>query len=345
MDTMGVLHRLRLFLAMAVVIPATAAAQGELRFADLGDCALGSGDTIRDCKIGYRTFGTLSPDRSNAVLFPSWFTGTSEQLAGLIGPGRLIDSSRVFVVAVDAFGNGVSSSPSNSIAQSGSVFPRFTIRDMVRAQHRLVTDVLGLERLRAVVGISMGGMQAFEWLLTYPGFAQKAIPIVGSPQLSSFDLLVWETQLRTLEQCQQAGCADPATLFNLIGYMVLHTPQYRNGQTSREQFAAFVERLEEAGRRSFDAENVASQLRAMLAHDVAVGFGGSLEKAAEAVEGELLTVIGTHDHTVTPATSRLFTQLVGGKVLELDSPCGHVVFACETARIGAAVNAYLAPQR
>lgn len=342
---MAVLHRLGVVVALAVVSPAAAAAQGQLQFADLRECALESGETIRDCSIGYRTFGSLSGERSNVVLIPSWFTGTTEQLAGLIGPGKLIDSSKFFVIAVDAFGNGVSSSPSNSTAQPESAFPRFTIGDMVRAQHRLLTEVFGLDRLRGVVGISMGGMQAFEWLVAYPGFAEKVVPIVGSPQLSSFDLLLWETQLRMIEQCQQAGCTDPGTLFNLIGYLVANTPQYRNGQTSREEFAPFVERLEEEARRSFHAENVVSQLRAMLGHDVAARFGGSLEKAAQAVQSELLTVIGKHDHAVTPATARAFTGLVGGRILERDSPCGHAVFACETARIGAVVNEFLASNR
>lgn len=342
---MTVLPRLLLLLFASALFPVTAAAQGELRFADFGECPLESGETIRDCEIGYRTFGVLNRERSNAVLFPSWFTGTTQQLAGLIGPAELIDSSKFFIIAVDAFGNGVSSSPSNSTVQPDRAFPRFTILDMVRAQHRLVTEVFGLERLRGVVGISMGGMQAFEWLVSYPGFAEKVIPIVGSPQLSSFDLLLWETQLRLIEQCQQAGCADPGSLFNLVGYLVLNTPDYRNRQTPRDQVTAFIDRLEEQAQRSFHAENVASQLRAMLAHDVADPFGGSLENAAKAVQGDLLTVIGSHDHAVTPTTARAFTKLVGGKLLELESPCGHTVFACETARIGAAINEFLAGNR
>lgn len=331
-------------LILVIIIPSATSAQGDLQYAEFGECGLESGEVILDCRVGYRTLGTLNIERSNAVLFPTWFSGTTEQLAGLVGPGLLLDSAQFFIVAVDAFGNGVSSSPSNSTAQAQAAFPVFTVGDLVEIQHRLLTEVFELERLRGVVGISMGGMQAFEWLVRYPAFAEAVIPIVGSPRFSSFDLLVWETQLRLIEQCQQAGCADVGTLFNMIAYLVLNTPEYRNRQTSRDQFAGFVQRVTEQAR-SFDAANMASQIRAMLTHDVAAGFGGSLEEASKVVEARLLTVVAMHDHAVTPSTARAFTELVGGQLMEMNSPCGHTVFGCETARIGTAVNAFLAARR
>ena len=135
----------------------------ELKVANLGKCELVSGEVIRDCRLGYRTVGTVAPDSSNVVLFPTWLSGTSERILALLGPEGLIDTSEYLVVVVDAFGNGVSSSPSNSTAQSDSEFPRVAIRDMVRLQRRLLTEHLGVSHLKAVVGVSMGGMQAFEW--------------------------------------------------------------------------------------------------------------------------------------------------------------------------------------
>ena len=114
---------------------------------------------IRDCRVGYRTFGTLNADKSNVVLFPTWAGGTTEQLKSNIGPGRVVNSEKFFVVAVDALGNGVSSSPSNSTLQPRMSFPKFTIRDSVNTQHELLTKVLQINHLKAVVGVSMGGMQ------------------------------------------------------------------------------------------------------------------------------------------------------------------------------------------
>src|SRR5436305_8987546 len=142
-----------------------AALEGDLRYGALGDFRLESGEVIRDCKIGYRAYGRLDESQSNAILFPTWFGGTSQQLAGNIGPGKIVDSTRYYVIAVDALGDGVSSSPSNSTAQPRLKFPRFSIRDMVESQYRLVTEVLHLQRLPGVLGISLGGLPTFQWMV------------------------------------------------------------------------------------------------------------------------------------------------------------------------------------
>ena len=99
----------------------------------IGDLKLEDGEVIRDCKVAYRTFGTLDPAKDNAILVTTWFGGTSTALMGSIGPGKMYDSSKYYVIAVDALGDGLSSSPSNSTLQPRLKFPRFTIRDMVRS--------------------------------------------------------------------------------------------------------------------------------------------------------------------------------------------------------------------
>ncbi len=201
------IFRVRIMITVMLVFLASVSARGQeatLRFAELGDLRLENGQTIRQCRIGYRTFGALSADKSNVVLLTTWFTGTAQNLIGSIGPGRLVDSSRYFVIAVDALGNGVSSSPSNSKLQPGAAFPHFTIRDMVNTQHRLLTEKLGLRHVRAVIGISMGGMQTFEWMVAYPGFMDAAVPLVGTPRQSAFDLMLWQAQLRLIESSRSS---------------------------------------------------------------------------------------------------------------------------------------------
>src|SRR5215217_4274413 len=120
----------------------------EQQFANIGDFKLRSGGVIRNCRVGYRTFGTLNRDKSNVVVFPTWAGGTTEQLKSSIGPGKLIDSTWHFVVAIDALSNGVSSSPSNSRLQSRMRFPIFSLRDTVESQHELLTKVLKIDHVK-----------------------------------------------------------------------------------------------------------------------------------------------------------------------------------------------------
>jgi homoserine O-acetyltransferase/O-succinyltransferase len=147
------------FATILIVLFAAASAcslDGEQNFAHLGACKLASGQQIDQCRLGYRTWGTLNAQRSNAILVSTWFTGHSSELGDLVGADAVIDPAKYFLIAVDALGNGLSSSPSNSTTQHGPAFPAFTTRDMVSAEYRLVTETLHLTRLHAVMGISMG---------------------------------------------------------------------------------------------------------------------------------------------------------------------------------------------
>jgi len=322
-----------------------ALAQGEQRIANLGECKLENGEVILGCRIGYRTWGVLKEDRSNAVLFPTWFTGTSQGIAQWIRSDRFVDPGEFFVVAVDAFGNGVSSSPSNSESQPGQEFPEFTIRDMVNAQYRLLTEEVGIEHLWAVMGISMGGLQTFEWLVSYPDFLEKAVPIVGSPQLGSYDLLLWGTQLEIFEQCKAAGCEDPLALMRFVLELAVYTPQYRNQATPPEGVARLFDRYRLGDTASISVMDYVSQIRAIKAHDVALVGGGNLQAAAEAVRADLLSVVSLQDHAVTPQKALEFTEMVEGTVFDVDSPCGHIGYSCESEIVGMAIRGFLSEGR
>jgi homoserine O-acetyltransferase len=123
--------------------PLLAASGGTQQFFTISEFPLESGAVIRDCRIGYRTWGKLAPDKGNAILFPTWFTGSSKDLEPFVGttPNRMLDTAKYFVIAVDALANGVSSSPSNSPTQPRLAFPKVTIRDMVNSQRRLIAEV------------------------------------------------------------------------------------------------------------------------------------------------------------------------------------------------------------
>jgi homoserine O-acetyltransferase len=326
------------------LLPGPARAQ-ELRFATLGDFALENGQVIRDCRIGYRTVGTLDSKRSNVVLFTTWASGTSEQIVSShVGPGRLVDSSKYHVIVVDALGNGVSSSPSNSPLQPRMQFPRFSIRDMVEAQHTLLTEVLGLDRVRAVIGISMGGMQTFQWMVSYPAFMDAAIPIVGSPRLAPYDLVVWRAQIDAIvnDPGWNGGnyASNPARMAEAaFGSLLLTTPDHYNRQVTRERVLA---ELESAARTaSFDANDKIRQAEAMMALDVSSAFGGSMERAVAAVKARALVIVATSDHVVTPGPALDFARLLGAPTLALESDCGHMAPSCERETVNQAVARFL----
>lgn len=334
-----------------LLLAAGALAQEEPKFASLGDFRLQSGEVIRDCKIGYRTLGELNAAKSNAVLFPTWFTGTSKQLVGLVGPepGKLVDSSKYFVILVDALGDGVSSSPSNSALQPHLKFPRFSIRDMVESQHELVTKTFGIAHLRAVMGISMGGMQTFQWIVAYPDFMDKAVPIVGSPRLTSFDLLLWEAEMHAIESdaAWQHGdySAPPVAAMKTVAdihALALSTPEYRVTQTDRKSFPEYLATREQETLVGFDTNNWVRQLQAMMDLDVSAPFGGSMERAASAVRAQVITVVATRDHMVNPRPALEFTRLLNLPAVELDSECGHLSPGCEQGSLGPMISRFLA---
>ncbi|HEX7295553.1 MAG TPA: alpha/beta fold hydrolase [Pyrinomonadaceae bacterium] len=306
---------------------------------------LQNGGVIRNCRIGYRTFGKLASDKSNVVVFPTWASGTTEQLASNIGPGRLIDSDLYFVVAIDALSNGISSSPSNSRLQPRLHFPKFTLRDTVESQHQLLTRVLKIGHARAIVGISMGGMQVFQWMTSYPDFMDKAIPIVGSPRLAPYDLLLWQAQIEALmrdRDWKQGNYShNPARALDFaFGELLLTTPADYNRRKTRE--AVLTDLLKAKNdRHGFDANDKIRQVQAMMQLDVSRDFGGSLARAAQAVKTKTFVIVAKLDHVVTPGPATEFAALLGAQLLELDSECGHLATSCEHERLNEAVRAFL----
>jgi homoserine O-acetyltransferase/O-succinyltransferase len=310
----------------------------EQRFANIGDLKLQNGGVIRNCRVGYRTFGTFNRDKSNVVVFLTWAGGTTEQLKGSIGPGRLIDSTSHFVVAIDALSNGVSSSPSNSRLQPRMRFPIFSLRDTVESQHQLLTTVLKIDHVKAVVGISMGGMQTFQWMVSYPGFMDKAIPIVGSPRLAPYDLMLWQAQIDALMRDRDWNggnyTTNPARALDFaFGELLLTTPtDYNRRKTREDVFADLAKARNDAHR--FDANDKIRQTQAMMSLDVASNYG--------AVKAKVLVVVSRLDHVVTPGPAIEFAKLTGAKLIELDSDCGHLATSCESDRLNKAVAQFLA---
>ena len=333
-----------LFCLALLVVTATVSLTQEQQFASLGDLKLQSGEIIRDCRIGYRTFGQLNADKSNAVLFPTWFGGTTKDLVSSIGPGEIFDSSRYYIIAVDALSDGVSSSPSNSKLQPGMRFPKITVRDMVESQHELLTRVLHINHLKAVMGTSMGGMQTFQWMVMYPDFMDKAVPIVGSPRLAAYDLLLWQSEIDSIKNNRVWKNGHYNQNLDLVGQaeftaLFLTTPEHYNQVTSRERVFEQLQKAKQTP--AIDANDKIRDAEAMMALDISQPFGGSMERAAAAVRAKVFVIVSKHDHMVTPGPATDFAHLLKAAFMELDSDCGHLAPDCEQAKIKPAITEFL----
>ena len=328
--------------AFAMVVSYGDVSAQELKIAHLGDCPTEHHEVIKDCQLGYRTFGRLDATKSNVIVFPTWASGKTAQIIPLIAPGGLLDSSKYFVVAIDSFANGISSSPSNSKLQPRLNFPQITIHDMVVAEHMLLTKELGLDHVFAVVGVSMGGMQTFDWVVSYPTFMDKAVPIVGSPKLPGYDLLLWQSEIDAIKADPgwMGGnyTTNPPTLAAArISALTLSTPTAVDKQMPDGKLSKRV--TEASG--GMDANDRIRQAEAMMALDISKSAGGSMEAAAQQIRATLLVIVSKQDHTVTPQPALDLAKLLNAQVLEIDSPCGHVIITCEVGQMGAATAKFL----
>jgi homoserine O-acetyltransferase len=314
--------------------------------ADLGECPLENGEIIQDCSLGYRTLGTLNAEKSNIIVFPTWYSGSTQSLVnfGYIGPGKIADTDRYFVIAIEAFGNGISSSPSNSATQGGGAFPEFNIRDMVRAQHRLLTDVLHLDHVMAVVGATMGGFQAFEWATTFPDYMDYVIPIEGTPWPTAYDLMLWNAWLDAAD----TDNGDPestrraAMLLTALDGLTLWTPQHFNGMVEAHDFGEFMEGFS-AGLRSQDLHDRRSQTIAVLDHDISRPFDDFKLQARDIIKARTLVVVFNTDHMVNAAPSLELAQWIGAETLVIETDCGHMAPnpECEQQQVAVAVQEFL----
>jgi homoserine O-acetyltransferase len=322
--------------------------EGAQQFAEFGDFKLQNGSVIQDFRLGYRSLGKLNADRSNAILWPTWLGGKSEDLLKFLGPGKVVDTTNYFVILVDAIGNGISTSPANSKKQPLMKFPKFAIRDMVESEHWLVTEVLRLTHLHAVMGISMGGMQTFEWVVAYPDFMDLAIPMAGSPQSTSYDKLLWTSQIDAIELDPAWNNGNPTgpltrglAVSEEIGQMNLTSPEYRVAHTTPKDFDGYVAELKKgaAGDGGVACDYI-RQREAIIALDIPMEFGVSLAVAAKRVRARMMVIVSPQDHMVNPIPAQEFAMALGAPVITLDSPCGHISLDCMS--VGPTVAKFLA---
>jgi homoserine O-acetyltransferase len=169
----------------------------------LGDFGLQSGETLPDAKLTYKTYGELNSTKDNVVVLPTFYTGTHYRNEGFFGPGRAIDPVRHYIISINMFGNGLSSSPSNTaVPFNAARFPSISLYDNIRAQHQLLTDNLGIDQIALVSGWSMAGCQAFQWAAQYPKMVRAILPFCASAKTAEHNIVF----LEGVKAALQADC-------------------------------------------------------------------------------------------------------------------------------------------
>ena len=303
----------------------------------IGDLKLESGEVIRDFAISYVTHGTLNEKKSNAVLMVTAISGNHHRIDFLIGPGKAIDTDKFFVVATDAIGNGLTTSPSNSKAQHGPAFPKFTIRDMVQSQ-KLLMDHLGIQHVVAVAGASMGGMQALQWGVSHPQFMDALIALTPMARTSPWSIAVNEATRKALmadagfngghyDKQPEKGWRARADVLQVLA---TRTPEALKGMFPNPlDVLAWIEAQEDAVLKTgFDANDWIAQTWAYDRHNVGTtpGFDGDHLKALRSIKAKALLVTGGQLDLYNPVeeAQEAAKYIPDSRLVAIPSVQGHV---------------------
>lgn len=297
----------------------------------IGRLELESGACLEDCRLVWVEHGSPCQARNNTVLALTAIGSTHHRLDFLIGPGRALDPRHWHMIVIDALGNGLSSSPSQAGPQAGSRFPRITLRDMVHSQHRLLRE-LGIDALHAVIGASMGGMQALQWAVSHPYQMRRVVALTPMSKTHRWAQLMNELTRRAL--FEDAECTRPRAraaamrLFApLAQWVMASSPKAVAAFASRErlerQLEQTVEHFIEHGPDPFDW---LIQSRAYDAHDLGTtpGHAGDTAGALASILAEVLVLAPALDLYNPGEQAEALTEgIARGRFLRINSDRGH----------------------
>jgi homoserine O-acetyltransferase/O-succinyltransferase len=304
---------------------------------DLGAFSLRSGYTLTEGRLAYQTYGTLAADKGNAILLPHMYSGTHGFMASYVGEGRPLDPAKYFLILPAQLGSGFGSSPSTTPPPyDRGAFPPVAIADDVAAQHRLVTEHFGIERLKLVSGWSMGGQQTYEWAVRHPEMVERAMPLAATARTPDHDRVFIDIHtelLRSDPAFRDGFYADPAevslglrrhaTAFALMGPTA---QMYREEAWSELGFASaddFVKGFVQGYFLPMDPNNLLCQAAKWRASDVAWA-SASLEEALGQITARMLVVAFTGDLFFPPEDIAADAALVpNGEFREVGTVWGH----------------------
>jgi len=313
----------------------------EHKIFDLGDFALQKGSVLPDAKLGYVTLGELNAAKDNVVVCPTWFTATpSDTAMWMTGPDRALNPERWFIVIPNHFGAAVSSSPSNTPPPfDRGRFPHATTYDSVVAQQRLLTEELGVERIRLVASWSMGACQSYAWAALHPEMVDAIGPISGSARTANFNKVFLAGNIRAITSDPDwddgfyghkppiKGAKAMAALYAGWGFS---EPFYR--QELFRAFGAadvdeFIELFWDQFFQKCDANDLLAQMWTWKNNDLGdhPEFGGDFEAALRAIRARTIIIQAETDSYFPPVDSEYEAQTIPGAELRvIPTIWGHI---------------------
>ena len=305
---------------------------------ELGDVTLLSGEVLSSAFLVYKTYGKLDANKSNVVVLPTFYTGSHQRNEGFFGVGRAIDPDKHFIVSINMFGNGLSSSPSNAEPpQDGPRFPHISLWDNVACQYRLVTEALGVTRIALVAGWSMAGCQAYQWAAQYPDFVDAIMPFCASAKTSPHNYVF-------LEGVRAALCADQnwkngdytsppvkglKAFARVYAGWAFSQTFYRESLYKKIGYESFEELLvdwEEDHAENWDANDLICKLRTWQTSDISIGpiYNGNFEDALKSIKAKSILMPCTQDLYFPPEDNAIEAgYMLNAEFRPFDSPWGH----------------------
>jgi homoserine O-acetyltransferase len=318
-----------------------------------------SGATLPEAKIVYGTYGHLNAAGDNAILLPSHYMADMRGYDWLIGPGKALDPARQFLIASELFGNGRSSSPSNTPEPfHGPRFPVTTIRDNVEAVHELLTQELGVRHLEAVIGFSMGAQQAFQWAVSYPEYMDRIVATSGTAKTYGHGIVRLESEITALttDGAFQGGDYKEEPVKGIQAFSLVWTAWLFSQEWWREElwkseepagttFAQVVEHYKTNFIPGADANNLILQMHTWEQHDVGAtpGFGGDVRKALGSIKAQVLYMPSATDLYFPVTDARYEAAFIPHCTLEpIPSLWGHPAGAGASPADGIFLNQHIA---
>ena len=306
---------------------------------ELGDVTLQYGATLPAARLAYKTWGSLNAEGDNAILMPTFYTGTHVRNEGYLRQVPALDPTRWFIVSVNMFGNGLSSSPSNTPPPcDGPRFPTVTLYDNVACQHRLLTEALGVKRIALVLGWSMAGCQSYQWGAQYPDMVDAILPFCASARTSPHNQVFLEgvKAALTADAAWKGGnyTAPPEAGLRAFGRVYAgwaYSQTFYRERLHRELGLETWEDLLldwEQDHLGWDANDLLAKLRTWQLGDISANetYLGDFERALGAIRARAILVPCTTDLYFPPEDNAIEARhMPNADLRPYASPWGHCV--------------------